>query len=225
MNLEVIQTKGLTKLSVKDIKRLKNENCILLDTRTATTFTQGFIPESISIGLEGRFAEWACALLPFHEKIALITEPGMEEDSIIRLSRVGFDQLIGYLDGGFEAWKTSGEPVDIIIDIEADEMKMDINYDPRMVIVDVRKELEFENGHVQTAVNIPLNNMMDVSSLSNFEDNDNIYVHCAGGYRSVIASSLMKRQGIHNLRNVLGGYEQIKSIDGMPLVAAKDVLN
>ncbi len=225
MNLDDIKQKGLTKLSVDDIKRLKNENCIILDTRPATTFTQGFIPDSISIGLEGRFAEWAGALLPFHENIALITEPGQEEESLIRLTRVGFDQLVGYLDGGFETWRNSGEPIDIIIDIEADEMKMDINYDPKMVIVDVRKELEFDNGHVQTAVNMPLNSMIDVSTLSNFEDTDNIYVHCAGGYRSVIASSLMKRQGIHNLRNVLGGYEQIKIIDGMPLVAAKEVLN
>jgi rhodanese-related sulfurtransferase len=225
MSLDDIKQKGLTKLSVDDIKQLKKENCILLDTRAATIFTQGFIPESISIGLEGRFAEWAGALLPFHENIALITEPGQEEESLIRLTRVGFDQLVGYLDGGFETWKNSGEPIDIIIDIEADEMKMDINYDPKMVIVDVRKELEFDNGHVQTAVNIPLNSMIDVSTLSNFEDTDNIYVHCAGGYRSVIASSLMKRQGIHNLRNVLGGYEQIKLIEGMPLVAAKEVLN
>ena len=155
----------------------------------------------------------------------MITEPGQEEESLIRLTRVGFDQLVGYLDGGFETWRNSGEPIDIIIDIEADEMKMDINYDPKMVIVDVRKELEFDNGHVQTAVNMPLNSMIDVSTLSNFEDTDNIYVHCAGGYRSVIASSLMKRQGIHNLRNVLGGYEQIKIIEGMPLVAAKEVLN
>ena len=225
MSLDDVKARGLTPLSVDDLKALKKENCIILDTRNATSFTEGFIPEAISIGLEGRFAEWAGALLPFHEKIALVTELGQEEESLTRLARVGFDQLVGYLDGGFEAWKQAGEPVDLIIDVEADEMKMDINYDPKMIIVDVRKELEFDNGHVQTAVNIPLNNMTDVTTLSNFEDTDNIYVHCAGGYRSVIACSLMKRQGIHNLRNVLGGYDAIKQIQGMPLVAAKEVLN
>jgi rhodanese-related sulfurtransferase len=225
MSLDDVKARGLTPLSVDDLKALKQENCIILDTRNATSFTEGFIPEAISIGLEGRFAEWAGALLPFHEKIALVTDLDQEEESLTRLARVGFDQLVGYLDGGFEAWKQAGEAVDLIIDVEADEMKMDINYDPKMIIVDVRKELEFDNGHVQTAVNIPLSNMTDVTSLSNFEDTDNIYVHCAGGYRSVIACSLMKRQGIHNLRNVLGGYDAIKQIQGMPLVAAKEVLN
>jgi len=225
MSLDDVKTRGLTPLSVDDLKALKQENCIILDTRNATKFTEGFIPEAISIGLEGRFAEWAGALLPFHEKIALVTDLGQEEESLTRLARVGFDQLVGYLDGGFEAWIQAGEAVDLIIDVEADEMKMDINYDPKMVIVDVRKELEFDNGHVQTGVNIPLNNMTDLTTLSNFEDTDNIYVHCAGGYRSVIACSLMKRQGIHNLRNVIGGYDAIKQVQGMPLVAAKEVLN
>jgi rhodanese-related sulfurtransferase len=93
------------------------------------------------------------------------------------------------------------------------------------VILDVRKELEFESGHVQTAVNIPLQTMNDVAVLSNIEDNDNVYIHCAGGYRSVIAASIMKKQGFHNIRNVLGGYDQIKLVPEMPLVAAKEVLN
>lgn len=96
----------------------------------------------------------------------------------------------------------------MIIDIEPDELKMDMNYDPKMIIVDVRKELEFDNGHVTSALNIPLQSMTNLTMISNFEDHDNIYIHCAGGYRSVIASSLLKRQGIHNLRNVLGGYEK-----------------
>jgi len=225
MSLDDIMKIGMTPLSVSQVKEFRKDGAILLDTRKATLFTQGFIPESISIGLEGRFAEWAGVLLPFHERIVLITEPGQEEESLIRLSRVGFDQLVGYLEGGYEAWKSAGEAIDLIIDVDADEMKMDINYDTHMVIVDVRKELEFDNGHVQTAVNIPLNHMTDLSLISNFEENENIYVHCAGGYRSVIAASLMKKQGIHNLRNVLGGYEAIKVIEGMPLVAAKEVLN
>lgn len=225
MSIDDIKTNGLNPLTIDVFKNLVKEEVIVLDTRAATIFTQSFIPNSINIGLEGRFAEWAGMLLPFHEKIVLVTEVGKEEETIIRMARVGFDQIIGYLDGGFDAWLQAGEPIDMIIDIEADELKMDINYDTKMVILDVRKELEFENGHVKTAINIPLNSLSDVSLLSNFEDTDNIYVHCAGGYRSVIAASIMKKQGIHNLRNVLGGFDSIKNVKGMPLAASKELLN
>ncbi|MBL7765727.1 MAG: MBL fold metallo-hydrolase [Chitinophagaceae bacterium] len=223
-SLDAIIKKGLQPISVSELKKMKDD-VILLDTRKATVFTQGFIPGSVSIGLEGRFAEWAGALLPFHEKLVMITDPGQEEETLIRLARVGFDQIIGYVQGGYPAWEAQGEPIDMIIDIEADELKMDLNYDHKMIVIDVRKELEFDNGHVQTALNIPLHSMTDLANISSFEETDNLYIHCAGGYRSVIASSLLKRHGIHNLRNVLGGYDQIKTIAGMPLVAAKEVLN
>jgi len=225
MSLDEIKESGLRGLNLAAFKEEIEKNAIILDTRSALVFTEGFIPGSVSIGLEGRFAEWAGAILPFHEKIILVTETGKEEETLIRLARVGFDQIAGYLEGGYATWKNAGEPIDLIIDIEADELKMDLNYDPKIVIVDVRKELEFSNGHVQTAVNIPLATMTDISTISNFDDTDNLYIHCAGGYRSVIASSLLKRQGIHNLRNVLGGYEKIKLVPDMPLVAAKELLN
>ncbi|MBK7764160.1 MAG: MBL fold metallo-hydrolase [Bacteroidetes bacterium] len=224
MSLDELMQKGMKALTIEECKALKDE-AIILDTRPATTFTQGFIPSSISIGLEGRFAEWAGAMLPFHEKIILVTEAGKEEETLVRLARVGFDQIIGYLDGGFEAWQAANEPIDLIIDIEADELKMDLNYDSHMVVVDVRKELEYQNGHVSTAINMPLHTLTDVGTICNFEDNDNLYIHCAGGYRSVIASSLLKRHGYHNLRNVLGGYEKIKEIPGMPIEVSKQVLN
>jgi rhodanese-related sulfurtransferase len=217
--------KGLTALSIEAFKKEIEDDAIILDTRNATEFTQGFIPNAISIGLEGRFAEWAGVLLPFHHKLVLVTDIGKEEETITRLTRVGFDQIIGYLAGSYQAWVDAGEKIDLIIDVEPDELKMDMNYDTRLVILDVRKELEFESGHVQTAVNIPLQTMNDVAVLSNIEDNDNVYIHCAGGYRSVIAASIMKKQGFHNIRNVLGGYDQIKLVPEMPLVAAKEVLN
>ncbi|HQW46885.1 MAG TPA: rhodanese-like domain-containing protein, partial [Chitinophagaceae bacterium] len=224
-NIDNIMNKGLTALSIEAFKKEIEDDAIILDTRNATEFTQGFIPNAISIGLEGRFAEWAGVLLPFHHKLVLITDIGKEEETITRLTRVGFDQIIGYLAGSYQAWVDAGEKIDLIIDVEPDELKMDMNYDTRLVILDVRKELEFESGHVQTAVNIPLQTMNDVAVLSNIEDNDNVYIHCAGGYRSVIAASIMKKQGFHNIRNVLGGYDQIKLVPEMPLVAAKEVLN
>ena len=140
----------------------------------------------------------------------MVTEPGKEEETVVRLSRVGFDKIQGYLKGGFETWQNAGETVDLIIDVEADELAMDIPHDPNLVVVDVRRETEFADGHIVDAQNLPLNEMNDVLNLSHFEDNQNLYVHCAGGYRSVIAASLLKREGTHNLRNVLGGWGKIK---------------
>lgn len=218
-DLDAVKAKGLTPLSVSGFKQKLSEGVIILDTRNATTFTEAFIPESISIGLDGRFAEWAGILLPFGQPLLLVTELGKEEESITRLARIGYDTVIGYLEGGFEAWKNAGEQVDIIIDIDADEFAMDLPHDPRMEIIDVRKEGEFVEGHVKGATNMPLNGFADIMNLAMVEHDRNLYVHCAGGYRSVIAASLLKRQGFHNLRNVLGGYAKIKEINEIPLVA------
>ncbi|MDP1842377.1 MAG: MBL fold metallo-hydrolase [Sediminibacterium sp.] len=212
-SLDSVLTKGLNALSIEAFKEKTKEHAIILDTRNSNEFTQGFVPGSISIGLDGRFAEWAGGLLPFDQSIILVTESGKEKESIIRLARVGFDKMEGYLEVGYEGWVTAGEKIDLIIDVEADEMAMDIAFDPNMVIVDVRKETEYADGHVKEAINIPLNDLMDPGSMANMEDQHNIYIHCAGGYRSIIASSLIKRQGIHNIRNVVGGFEKIKELD------------
>ena len=224
-SLDEIKQKGLTPLSLEDFKKIQNEEILVLDTRHASEFTNGFIPGSIFIGLEGRFAEWAGSLLSFDNPMILVTEPGKEEESVVRLSRVGFDKMQGYLTGGFDTWKSAGEPVDMIIDVEADELAMDIPHDPNLVVVDVRRETEFADGHVKDAQNLPLNEMNDVVNLALFEDNQNLYVHCAGGYRSVIASSLLKRQGVHNLRNVLGGWSKIKQQENIKIEKESSVLN
>ena len=224
-SLDAVKEKGLTPLSIPDFKKLMAGDVVVLDTRHADIFTQGFIPGSIFIGLEGRFAEWAGSLLPFDTPMILVTEPGMEEETVIRLSRVGFDKMLGYLKGSFAAWQTAGEKVDMIISIEADELVMDIPHDDHLVVVDVRRETEFADGHVKGAQNIPLYDMTDVATIANFEDNQNLYIHCAGGYRSVIASSLIKRQGVHNLRNVLGGWGKIKEEKGITIEKDASVLN
>ena len=223
--LEQVKAKGTTALSVEAFKQKMAEDVIVLDTRHATKFTEGFIPGSIFVGLEGRFAEWAGTVLPFDKPILLVTDAGKEEESVIRLSRVGFDKMAGYLDGGFEAWQIAGEKTDLIIDVEADELMMDIPHDPNLLIVDVRRETEFADGHLEHAMNLPLHEMTDVAQLAQFEDNQNLYVHCAGGYRSVIAASLLKREGIHNLRNVLGGWSKIKDQEKASIVKEASVLN
>ena len=224
-SLDDVKQKGLTPLRIDQLKEMLKENVILLDTRHATEFTKGFIPGSVFIGLEGRFAEWAGSLLPFDKPIVLVTEAGKEEETVIRLSRVGFANMLGYLDGGFEAWATTGEPVDLIIDVEADELAMDILHDPNLLVLDVRRETEYADGHIKDAQNLPLNEMNDLVNIAQFDEKQNLYVHCAGGYRSVIASSLLKRHGVHNLRNVLGGWGKIKDQKTIKVEKDASVLN
>jgi glyoxylase-like metal-dependent hydrolase (beta-lactamase superfamily II)/rhodanese-related sulfurtransferase len=224
-SIDTILQNGLTPLSVQEVKEAMTGNTILLDTRPAVQFTQGLVPGSIFIGLEGRFAEWAGSLLPFNQPMILITEAGNERETIVRLARVGFSQVAGYLQGGFEAWVAAGEPIDLIIDVEADELAMDIPFDENLVVLDVRKPAEFADGHVKDARNIPLDELIDPAAMAQIEDEQNVYVHCAGGYRSVIAVSLLKRQGIHNLRNVVGGWARIKEQENIETVKENSVLN
>ncbi len=225
--LDIILEKGLTALDVLDFKqKMKTGDLVVLDTREAATFTQGFIPGSIFIGLEGRFAEWAGSLLPFEKPIILVTETGKEKETITRLARVGLDKVEGFLKGGFEAWKHAGERVDMIIDIEVDELAMDLPHDENAIVVDVRKETEYADGHIEEANNLSLSTMVDPGTMAFIEDHHNLYIHCAGGYRSVIAASILKREGIHNLRNVIGGWGAIKELkDKFKIVKEASVLN
>jgi glyoxylase-like metal-dependent hydrolase (beta-lactamase superfamily II)/rhodanese-related sulfurtransferase len=225
-SLDAILAAGLQPLTVAEFKdRMKDETVTVLDTREALEFTEGFIPESINIGLNGRFAEWAGSLLSFDNPILLLTEIGKERESVVRLARVGFDKMIGYLHGGIEAWKKSGESIDMIINVEPDELAMDLPFDPKLRVLDVRRETEFADGHVRGAINLPVNEMKDPGSMAELEENQNIYVHCAGGYRSIIAASLLKRQGIHNIRNIMGGWSAIRDQGGIEIVKENSVLN
>jgi rhodanese-related sulfurtransferase len=226
-SLTSIFAKALKPLSIVSFKTLAaDDDVIILDTRRANVFTNGFVPGSIFIGLEGRFAEWAGSLLPFTKNIVLVTEIGKEKETITRLARVGFQKIVGYLDGSFDAWQAANEKVDMLIDVEVDELAMDIPFDEKLLVVDVRKETEYGSGHLKQAINIPLDDMMDPASMVNLEDDQNIYVQCAGGYRSVIASSLLKRQGIHNIRNIVGGWKNIVEIkDKFTIEKTEAVLN
>jgi glyoxylase-like metal-dependent hydrolase (beta-lactamase superfamily II)/rhodanese-related sulfurtransferase len=217
-SLDEVMEVSMTALSVDAFKAKVKEGAWILDTRPATVFTQEFVPESISIGLDGRFAEWAGILLPFDQPLVLVTEAGKEKESVIRLARVGFDKVLGYLDGGIEAWKTAGETADMIIDIEADELAMDLPHDNKLEIIDVRKPGEFEAAHIKGAYNAPLDTLIDPTNVAMIDGDNNLYIHCAGGYRSVIAASLLKRQGYHNMRNILGGFTKIKEVKKIPIV-------
>jgi len=224
-SLETVFKKGLKALPVQQFRQLMDENAIVLDTRDAAEFVDGFIPGSIFIGLEGKFAEWAGSLLSFDSPIILLTAEGQERETIVRLARVGFSNIEGFLKGGYQAWKEAGEKNDMIVVVEADELAMDIPFDENLIVVDVRREVEFADGHVKDAVNIPLANMVDPASMAQIEDNDNLYLYCSTGFRSTIAASLLKRQGIHNLRNVVGGWEKIKAERGIKTEKDAAVLN
>lgn len=217
-SMDKIRATALQSLPVTAFEEKVAAGAWILDSRPSSLFTEGFVPESISIGLDGRFAEWAGSILPFDQELVLVTEPGKEEETVVRLARVGFDKVTGYLDGGFEAWQEAGKKIDLIIDVEPEELAMDIPFDNRLLVIDVRKPSEFESGHVKGAENIPLSELGNPLHMAQIDDDANLYVHCAGGYRSVIACSLMKREGYHNLRNVLGGFGKIKEIKGMPVV-------
>lgn len=224
-SLQEVLLKGLQPLSIEQFKELADKGSWIVDTRNSSVFTQGFIPGSVSIGLDGRFAEWAGSLLPFGKSIVLVTEAGKEKETLIRLARVGYDTAEGYLEGGYEAWQKAGERTDLIIDIEADELAMDIPFDENLVVLDVRNLTEYADGHVKDAMNIPLTELTDPGTMAVLEEHHNIYVHCGGGYRSVIAASLLKREGYHNLRNVSGGWSEIKKQDKIEIEKDTSVLN
>lgn len=220
-SMDALMRIAMTGFTVAELKEKLKDEVLLLDTRPATEFTQAFIPGAISIGLEGRFAEWAGSLLPFDQPMVLVTEPGKEEETVIRLARVGFENVQGYLEGGISAWINAGEKVDMIIDIEPDELAMDMPHDNKLEVLDVRKESEYDAGHVNGATNAPLDSLRDIFNIALISSENNLYVHCAGGYRSVIAASLLKRQGYHNLRNVLGGFSKMKDQKGLKIVTTE----
>jgi hydroxyacylglutathione hydrolase len=225
-SLDEILQLGLTTLSPRVFAEAMNDGeTIVVDTRAPVVFTKEFVPGSINIGLDGRFAEWAGSLLPFNKPLLLVADEGKEKESIVRLARVGFANFKGVLAGGLEAWKDAGQPIDMVIDVEADELAMDLPFDDNLVVVDVRREAEFGDGHVRGAINIPLNELTDPASMSGIEDQHNVYVHCASGYRSVVAASLLKREGFHNIRNILGGFDKIKEQKNIEIVKEDRVLN
>jgi len=181
---------------------------LVLDTRPATQFASGFIPNAINIGIDGGFAPWVGTLIPdILQPILLITEEGREEEVATRLARVGYDHTIGYLSGGMKAWINAGKETDHVDHISAEEF---ISQHAKDKTVDVRTAEEFDKGHLDRAENIPLDGLNDhMNSLSKQEP---LYIHCAGGYRSMIAASMLKARGFDQVVNIDGGYEAIEKI-------------
>lgn len=208
-SLDTIMKRGKRPLSPIEFETIANETSVLiLDTRPSAQFACGFIPNSINIGLDGNFAMWVGEMITdIKQEILLVTELGKEEESMIRLSRVGYDHTIGFLSGGFHSWLKTGKEIDMINRISATALEQELSNEKK-VIIDVRKRSEFESEHLVGAINIPLNEINQ--HLAEFPKNKNIIIHCAGGYRSIIAGSILKQRGWDNFVDVSDGFAGIK---------------
>lgn len=207
-SLDTIMDRGGRMLTAKEFELVANETgALMLDTRDASDFAKGFIPNSINIGLDGNFAQWIGEMIPdVKQEILLITEPGKEEESITRLSRVGYDMTVGYLKGGFDAWKDSGKDVESIERITAEELESKLKGE-ELLVIDVRKASEFQSEHMVDAINVPLNQINQ--HLAQFPKDKPFVLNCAGGYRSMIAASILKQRGWKNFSDVIGGFKEM----------------
>ncbi|MDO4728690.1 MAG: MBL fold metallo-hydrolase [Bacteroidota bacterium] len=206
-----VLNQGLKPLSVEEFEAIqKKSGALILDTRAAADFHKGFIPNAINIGIDGGFAPWVGTVITdIKQPILIVTEEHRQEEVITRLSRVGYDNVLGYLKGGFDSWKTANKPFDAINRISATEFNERIKTDKESQIFDIRKETEFDNGSVCGAENKPLAYINQWKE--NIDKTKHFYIFCAGGYRSMIGSSILKQIGIDNFTEIEGGYNAISN--------------
>jgi glyoxylase-like metal-dependent hydrolase (beta-lactamase superfamily II)/rhodanese-related sulfurtransferase len=205
---EVIK-RGTQPLGVDAFEAAANETgAVILDTRNAQVFAKGFIPNAINIGIDGNFAPWVGTLIPDSKQpILIVAEKDREEEIVTRLARVGYDHAIGYLKGGFGAWKKAGKETDDVISVSADGLAAVMKVMPQ-IILDVRKQSEYDSEHITGAENAPLDYINE--SMLKVKKNKPVYIHCAGGYRSMIFASILKARGYDNIIDVKGGFKAIK---------------
>lgn len=209
-SIDKVLERGQHALSPAAFEAAANEtNALILDTRDAQSFAKGFVPNSINIGIDGSFAPWVGSMIPdIKQEILLVTEPGRETEVITRLARVGYDFTIGYLEGGIESWKKAGKETDTIQSISADTLAAKQQENPSIAIVDVRKASEYGSEHILNAQNAPLDFINE--SIATLDKDKTYFVHCAGGYRSMIFISILKARGFEHLIDVKGGFKEIK---------------
>jgi len=207
--LSSVLAKNMKALNVPEVEKEVAAGTLLLDTRPNHKFEKGFVPGSLFIGLDGMYAIWVGTLIDINQPLIIVCEEGKEEESIMRLARVGYENVKGYLAGGIEAWKNAGKPLDTLTSIEADEFAKGVK--KGIEVLDVRRMTEALAGHVREATVIPLSDLS--KNLDSLNPDETHYIHCAAGYRSVIAASLMKARGFKNLVNVHGGWNKIKTTD------------
>lgn len=208
-SLDTVMERGEKPLSAEAFEVAANETeALMLDTRDAKDFAKGFIPNSINIGLDGSFAQWVGEMIPsVKQPILLITYPGQEEEAITRLSRVGFDNTIGILENGFGTWAKANKEVAKVARVNLREFEA-INKEKRPLVIDVRKKSEFDSQHLKNAINVPLNEINQ--HLAQFPKDQFFYIHCAGGYRSMIAASMLKQRGWEHFADIEEGFDDMK---------------
>ena len=213
-DIDTVLERGTQALRPDAFEVAANETgAIILDVRHQDDFAKGHVPRSIFIGLDGSFAPWVGALIAdVAQPILLVTPEGKEEETVTRLSRVGFDKTLGYLKGGIDAWKEAGKEIDTVVNVNAEQFKQKV--DEGVPVFDVRKESEFNAEHVVDAHLTPLDYLND--HIAEFPEEETFYIHCRSGYRSMVAASILKGRGIHNLVDVSGGFEDIKKV-GTPV--------
>jgi len=209
-SVEKVLVKGDNALNPDEFELAANETgAVVLDVRSKEEFAEAHVPRSIFIGLDGSFAPWVGAMIQdVQQPILLIAPEDKIEEAVTRLSRVGFDNTLGFLKGGIKAWKAAGKEVDKVGHIEAEKLKSLTEEDPQTPVFDVRKPSEYKIGHARVAKNAPLDYIND--HLAAFPKEDTFYIHCQSGYRSMIAASVLKSRGYHNLRDIKGGFNAMK---------------
>jgi hydroxyacylglutathione hydrolase len=215
-SFDEVMSKGMQAMSPDAFETVaETTGALILDTRPSGEFAKGFVPQSISIGLDGQFAPWVGSLIgDVKQPLLLVTTPETEEESVTRLARVGFDNVLGYLDGGIEAWKTAGKEVDQIRRVDAIQFGQE--YKPNeSVVVDIRREGEYRAEHIEEAYNKPLEVINNW--ISSIDPQQHFYMHCASGYRSIIAASILKARGYHNFSEIEGGIKAVAVEQSAPL--------
>jgi len=217
-SIEEVMTKNTLPLSIEEFEKEMKSGAVVLDARDADTFEKAYIPGAINIGLNGQYAPWVGALLDAHAPLLLVADEGKETEAVLRLARVGYENVHGYLKGGIEAWKNAGKQTETIDSISATEFVSKINNSSH--ILDVRKKGEVETGMIENAQHICLSGFQN--KVDELDKNQHYFIHCAGGYRSMMAASIMKQKGFNKITNVRGGMGKIKET-GIKLVQPETV--
>ncbi|MFN3444886.1 MAG: rhodanese-like domain-containing protein, partial [Bacteroidia bacterium] len=211
-----VLSKALKPLTVAELEAELKNGTTIIDTRIPDVFELGFITGSLNFGLNGQYAIWAATILDITTPVVLVAEPGKEQESAERLTRVGFDNIKGFLQGGFEAWLDAEKRYDMVISIDDEEFELDVKH-TEVGVLDVRKPGEFNELHVDKAQHFSLDKI--VENTKTLDPTKEYLVHCAGGYRSMIAVSYLKAHGIKNVKNVWGGFGKIKERGGLNYVS------
>lgn len=217
-SLDIVMNRGLVALSPEDFEQVaEQEGALVIDTRHQKDFHKGFIPKSVFIGLGGSFAPWVGTLIPdVQQPILLVADEGKAQEAVTRLARVGYDNCLGYLEGGFEAWKQAGKEVDSIDSISASKVESKLKSGEQAVVLDVRKPTEYSSEHVENAQNFPLDYINE--QMNEVNRKTQYYVHCRSGYRSMIAASILKARGFEDIVDIDGGFLALQKTE-IPITA------